>query len=317
MKEDMTEDLLIRYILEEADAKERLQVEAWLRGSNDHLKRFEQTRFLLDNSKRLAQTSPLTEEEGWERFKVKRAGSRPGQVKPLNKYTRWLQAAAAVLIVAAGSWAAWYYARAPHNTWTTITANEKVVNDTLADGSVIQLNKHSSISYSGRTVRLTGEAFFKVVHNAGNPFKVYTRDVSITDIGTAFNVKADAGKVEVIVESGVVRVSQKASSVILKQKQMVVVKPGSTPLQPEDNNDLLYQYYRTNEFVTDHTPLGRLVKVLNEAYGANIQLEGRGLGDVPISGAYRGTPDEILKVVLLTTPEIHRVNRGNKIVLTR
>ena len=319
MKEDITEDLLIRYILEEADAKERQQVDAWLQGSNDHLKRFEQTRFLLDNSKRLAQSSPLTEQEGWERFKVKRAGSRPGQERPLNKYPRWLQAAAAVLVVAAGSWAAWYYTRTPHNPWTTITAYEKVVNDTLADGSVIQLNKHSSIRYSGRIVRLNGEAFFKVVHNAGKPFKVYTRDVSITDIGTAFNVKADADKVEVIVESGIVRVSRKASSVILKQKQKVLVKPGSASLKAEDNSDLLYQYYRTNEFVTDHTPLSRLVKVLNEAYGANIQLEGKGLADVPITGTYQkeSSLDGILHVVQLTTPEIRRVNRGDKIILTR
>ena len=71
MKEDITEDLLIRYILEEADAKERQQVEAWLQGGGDHLKRFEQTRFLLDHSKRLAQTSPLTEEEVDEGYGLK------------------------------------------------------------------------------------------------------------------------------------------------------------------------------------------------------------------------------------------------------
>ena len=99
---------------------------------------------------------------------------------------------------------------------------------------------------------------------------------------------------------------------------MVLVQPGSKPLQSEGNNDLLYQYYRTDEFVTDHTPLGKLVKVLNEAYGANIQIEGSNLAYLPITGTYkRESLDKILQVILLTTPEIHRVNHGDKIVLTR
>lgn len=315
MKKDITEDLLIRYILEEVDPNERQQVESWLQGSDDHIKRFEQTKFLLDKSKQLAQSSPLTELEAWENFKVKRANHRPAPVRIL---IRWIQAAAAVLLIAAGSWAAWYYGHSSSNQWATLKAYEKVVTDTLPDGSIIQLNKHSTISYSGRTVRLNGEAFFKVVHNASKPFKVHTQDVDITDIGTAFNVKSYAGKVEVIVESGVVKVSRKTGSVILKQQQKVLVQPASTSLQSEGNNDLLYQYYRTGEFATDHTPLNRLVKVLNEAYGVNIQIEGSGLADIPISGTYKmESLDKVLGVILLTTPEIHRINNAGRIVLTR
>ena len=315
MKEDIKEDLLIRYILEEADANEREKVEAWLKGGNDHIKRFEQTRFLLDNSKRLAQSSPLNEQEAWERFKTRRTNSTPAPVRTL---TRWLQAAAAILVIAVGSWAAWHYGHTQRNQWTTLTAYEKVITNTLPDGSVIQLNKHSTISYSGRIVKLNGEAFFKVVHNTDKPFTVFIQDISITDIGTAFNVKSNANSVEVIVENGVVKVSRKKSSVILKQKQMVQIQSGSMALQPEGNSDLLYQYYRTDEFVTDHTPLNRFVKVLNEAYGANIQIEGSDLADLPITGTYkRESLDKILQVLLLTTPEIHRVNQGNKIILTR
>src|ERR1700761_2484980 len=115
MKEDITEDLLIRYILEEADARERREVDAWLQGGNDHIKRFEQTRFLLDNSKRLAQSSPLTEQDAWERFKVRRADSTQAPIRTLTKYNRWLQVAAAILVIIAGSWATWYYEHTQRN----------------------------------------------------------------------------------------------------------------------------------------------------------------------------------------------------------
>jgi ferric-dicitrate binding protein FerR (iron transport regulator) len=166
-------------------------------------------------------------------------------------------------------------------------------------------------------VKLNGEAFFKVVHDGSKPFKVFAGDINITDIGTAFNVRSGAGRVEVIVESGIVRVSRKENAVILKQKQLVLIPSGTAPLQVKNNTDMLYQYYRTDEFVTDHTPLSRLVKTLNEAYGVDIRIKGS-LADLPISGTYkRESLDKILQVLMLATPEIHRVNQGDKIILTR
>ncbi|HEY9003708.1 MAG TPA: FecR domain-containing protein [Mucilaginibacter sp.] len=317
MKEDITEDLLIRYVLDEASTIERQQVESWLTGEDAHMKHLEQIRFLLDQSKQLAQKSPISEDEAWEKFKVKRENYKPAPVKMLSKYNRWLQAAA-VLVLGGALWLTWYYTYQQRDEWTVVTAYNKVVTDTLPDGSVIQLNKNSNIRYLGRTVYLKGEAFFKVVHNTSKPFVVHAADISITDVGTAFNVRSAAGKVEVIVESGIVRVQRKAGNVLLKQKQMVLVRPESASLQPEANNDLLYQYYRTGEFVNDHTPLGHLVKVLNEAYGADIRIEGKGLTDLPVTATFKNESlDKILQVLLLTTPEIHRVDRGNTIILTR
>ncbi len=317
MKEDITEDLLIRYVLDEANTGERQQVESWLNDGNANVKRLEQTKFLLDQSKQLAKTSPVSTDDAWENFKVRRENYRPSPIRTLSTYNRWLQAAA-VLILGGALWLTWHYTHQQSNEWTLVTARDKVVTDTLQDGSVIQLNKNSNIRYSGRIVYLNGEAFFKVVHNASKPFVVHTADVSITDIGTAFNVRSAAGKVEVIVESGIVRVQRKTGSVLLKQKQMILVGQESSSLQPEISNDLLYQYYRTGEFVNDHTPLGRLVTVLNEAYGADIRIEGKGLSDLPVTATFKKESlDKILEVLLLTTPEIHRINRGNTIILTR
>lgn len=317
MKKDITEDLLIRYVLDEASTDERQQVENWLNRGNANVKRLEQTKFLLDKSKQLVQKSPVSTDEAWEKFKVLRENHRPSSIRTLDRYNRWLQAAA-VLVLGGALWLTWHYTHQESNEWVVINAQNKVLTNTLPDGSVIQLNKNSNIRYSGRTVYLNGEAFFKVIHNKSRPFIVHAGDVSITDIGTAFNVRTTAGKVEVIVENGIVRVQRKAGSVLVKQKEMILVRPGSSLLQPEASNDLLYQYYRTGEFVNDHTPLGRLVKVLNEAYGSDIRIEGKDLADLPVTATFKKESlDKILQVLLLTTPEIHRINRGNTIVLTR
>jgi transmembrane sensor len=66
----------------------------------------------------------------------------------------------------------------------------------LADGTNIILNGESSITLApdfnlkSRKLTLSGEAFFKVVHNAAKPFIVHTYSLDVEDIGTEFNVKA-------------------------------------------------------------------------------------------------------------------------------
>ncbi len=66
----------------------------------------------------------------------------------------------------------------------------------LPDGTEVWLNAASSIQYPSaftgkvREVRVTGEVYFEVKHNANNPFKVIVRDEEITVLGTHFNVSA-------------------------------------------------------------------------------------------------------------------------------
>jgi ferric-dicitrate binding protein FerR (iron transport regulator) len=68
---------------------------------------------------------------------------------------------------------------------------------TLGDGSVVDLNSGSSISYPTaftgreRRVKLTGEAMFDVAADAKNPFIVETFACEVTALGTRFNVIAD------------------------------------------------------------------------------------------------------------------------------
>ncbi len=67
---------------------------------------------------------------------------------------------------------------------------------TLEDGTRVWLNTSSTITYPThfigreRIVILSGEAYFEVVHNKNQPFKVMVGDRIIEDLGTRFNVNA-------------------------------------------------------------------------------------------------------------------------------
>lgn len=81
----------------------------------------------------------------------------------------------------------------------------------LADGSTLTLNRGAVVTeqYSAteRRVRLErGEAHFTVAKDEARPFVVEAGGVAVRAVGTAFNVRLDASRVEVIVTEGRVRV---------------------------------------------------------------------------------------------------------------
>jgi ferric-dicitrate binding protein FerR (iron transport regulator) len=325
MKQDVTEDLLIRYALGEASESEIKEVTTWINASAANARQFEQIKFILETSKNLAQVSPVSETEAWDRFKEKRGTTqRNTPVRSIVRLNSWLRIAAAVLLVTGAAWAGYYFynlqGKAP--AFITLTAYNKVLTDTLPDGSVVHLNKRSSITYASkfkprREVKLTGEAFFDVVHDSSAPFTVHVGDVTVRDIGTSFNISSNSKRIEVIVENGIVEVSRKSHSLELQKQEMVTIKPGDKELHKEATKDLLYKYYRTNEFIANKTPLYRLVAMLNEVFGANIKIEGENVANTPIGGTFPASNplDYTLKAIIETTPGIHMEKTKDGIVL--
>lgn len=331
MKPDMSEDLLSKYILGEATGQERDAVEAWVEADQKNEKKFKQLEIILNAGQRLAQQSPLTEAEAWAKFKMLRNEKHEakGDVRTLSsrRSYQWLQIAAAIMVISGGGWLYYNFnkgKRSSADQWSTLTATTRVRVDTLPDGSVVHLNKNSSVAYapdfsSRRVVRITGEAFFEVKHDESSPFTVQAREILIKDIGTAFNVKSITGHTEVIVESGIVSVSKAKALVNLKARERVIVYEGDKTLKVEESKDQLYNYYRTNKFVANNTPLRRLVAVINEAYGSNIQISSNILANTPITVTLKlETPlQDILQVLKETTPEIKIDRSANRIVLHR
>lgn len=322
MKQRVSEDLLIKYLLDEASADEALEVEAWKAIRSANARKLEEIKIILETSKRLAQASPLDETEAWERFKSKRgqAKNEQGRLVPMRVHSNWLRIAAAALLFIGGGWMAYYFYHGKSGgsaNWVILKTENQVREETLPDGSTVHINKNSVLAYSDnfkskREVKLTGEAFFNVKHNDAVPFMVQVEDINIRDLGTAFNIKIRQHHIEVIVESGTVKVSKNKEAVQLNAQQMVSIKTGDKGLRVERNSDELYNYYMSNTFAAKKTPLWRLINVLNEAYGADIRIENSALRNAPITVTIRlqDSLDSILNLISLTTPDLHVQKAG-------
>jgi transmembrane sensor len=83
---------------------------------------------------------------------------------------------------------------------------------TLPDGSRVILSAQTSINVdfngSKRNLELAaGEAYFKVKHDRQHPFIVHAGDISVTAVGTAFDVRREPDGVTVTVEEGTVEIA--------------------------------------------------------------------------------------------------------------
>lgn len=122
-----------------------------------------------------------------------------------------MAAAACSGVVVAGLW----YARGTdwlwpsHRTVATAVTNQSTE---LPDGSTLTLapRTHVAVDFSGATRSLAlshGEAYFKVRPNHAKPFVVHTGDLTVTAVGTAFDVRSVPDRTVVTVQEGIVSVS--------------------------------------------------------------------------------------------------------------
>lgn len=302
------DEILVKYLLEEASEEEQLAVARWLAADEANQRYFEHFKLIWAESKLLAVESKVDENEAWLRFRQRIDSTDHNQVVAFTpkKRTFSLRAAAAVIVLVLGTWMA-YYLLADRSGIVTLASLDKVLVDTLPDGSVVTLNKNSSISYPAkfegntRPVTLEGEAFFDVAPDKQKPFSIKVDEVNVTVVGTSFNVKSTALQTEITVETGIVTVAKKEHMVKLLPKQKAVVnKKGNQPVV-ESNEDDLYSYYRTREFVCNHTPLWKLVQALNSAYGADIVIANKEIRNLPLTTTFRDASlNEILNTVVQT-----------------
>jgi ferric-dicitrate binding protein FerR (iron transport regulator) len=269
---------------------------------------YNQFKKIWDNSKKLAADSTLDVNKAWERFQNRVNGqNEPSEILKPNRFS-WMRIAASVMLVAGLGIAAYFLVNKNNEPIEMLSqTGQNVLVDTLSDGSVITLNKKSTITYPSkfkgntRSIALKGEAFFNVAPDKKKPFIISVNDVQVTVVGTSFNIKSENGNTEVIVESGIVRVTQSGKTVELLAGEKIVMSSNDSIATKEAVNDKLYNYYRTKEFVCDDTPLWKLVQVVNEAYDAKIIIGRKELNDKRLTTTFNNESlEQVLEVIRLT-----------------
>jgi len=300
----MMDELLTKYMLNETTPVENETINRWLSENENNRKYFDHFKLIWNTSRDLKIESKLNPEASWAEFKqlAQSRSEAPVKVRTLSPVNRWLKIAAIWLVILGSAGILYAVFKPAKANLLTLQSGNVVRKVTLSDGSFITMNKNSVLNYPDkftgdtREISLKGEAFFDVAHDKSKPFMIHVNDVVVKVVGTSFNIKATGPNTEVIVETGVVQVIQQEIVVKLKPKEKASVQGGR--LQKGNSQDELYNYYRTQKFVANKTPLWRLVDVLNEAYHANIVIDNKKLANRTITTTFKADSlDNILKTI--------------------
>lgn len=194
----------------------------------------------------------------------------------------------------------------------------------LSDGTVVLLNADSKITFptrftgNCRTVKLVGEAYFKVSKNKHRPFIVETGNLYTKVLGTEFNLKAyPHSDVNVTLIKGSVAVNAEGKEVMLK--------PGENAEYSEDKDIEVttvdtegYIQWKDGYFYFDNVPLIDVVRDLGRWYNVNIEIRNNSLMSYRLH--FIASRKASIKEFVDNLNEfnyLHVVHKDNKLIIDR
>jgi len=247
--------------------------------------------------------------EAWNKFSAASAAEKKLQ-SPFTIYkntSRLLRVAAAIAILAIGSWAFWLTTlNKTLDAGKFATNAEQIEQITIKDGSVITLNANSSIEYivteNSREITLNGMAHFEIAKNPNAPFVVQSNNNKVTVIGTGFDVQSYAGQpLQVTVNHGKVKVEKLSNNTTLES---IILTKGMRVRENLNRNNLVNKHsniftldsnvnvdavkWESGNLIFTNAPITDVINAIETRYGKEIQVNSTNV-DLQFTGTFKNS----------------------------
>ena len=349
------ENLILRYLIGEAAESEMIQVQEWLKLSQENRQLFAQYKKIWTGSRVFAVYDPVKLAHDRKTVDLKISNlEMQERIMKANKRIKVLAYAASIALLV-GLTSLLYFLRQEK-----VTQPEQLITGgaievpygskslmTLPDGSKVWINAGSKISYhsdfgmNSRTVCLTGEAYFDVVKMDDKPFLVNTDIITVKVYGTSFNVKAykDDDLVETMLDHGAITiirndtpdqeisVEPKQKITILRDKSKIPlsgspVSPSITAALPVKKMEIqdvksveLITAWKDNRLIFDEEPLGSLAKQLERRYNVQIRFSNEKIKSIRYTAALKEIPIDQVLEAISLSAPISYRIKGTEVTL--
>ncbi|MBO6497183.1 MAG: FecR domain-containing protein [Roseivirga sp.] len=281
---DISNELMLKFLSDTATAEEREAMEAWMADSEENAKYIEQLKSLWANAESFSLLDSIDLDQNWQGVQ-----SKVNQQKAGNSKIFWRIAAAVVFIVSA-SFLAKSLLYSPSEQ-LSITAQEQS-DFTLPDGSVVTLKKGATLKYpeefeDERRVVFEGEAFFDVVSNPQKPFIINADDTETMVLGTSFNLKTATSHTgfELVLVEGKVSFSTPNEKVVLTPGQRVALGPNGL-LEKTENTNRNFQAWQTGTLVFENAKMSDVFQDIGNAYNVRFEMENAAFASCTLTARY-------------------------------
>ena len=178
--------------------------------------------------------------------------------------------------------------------FTTELAQKEII--TLPDGSIVTINADSRLEYdkkswsNKRAVFLYGEGFFEV--EKGSKFVVYTDAGQVEVLGTSFNIFIRGNEMDVICETGKVRVSNSVEHKIITPQQSVHVNDKYVTMYNASDIALNRSSWRKNIYSFKASELKDVLADLERNFDYSI-ISTDSIKNQSFSGSFNGSDLEL------------------------
>lgn len=277
------EELLMKYVRRELNKTQTEMVEDWIRESEEH-RSIALRYFRIEQYGRTLKKLSTTNEKTIREKAEKNVSSRCVLKNSSKRRLKWIAyAACAVSLISIGA----FQIRKTEQLHALTC--EQVANGTspivLEDGTRVWLNSNSRLltpqqfKRRSRTVKLEGQAYFEVTHDARRPFTVCTEKGNVEVLGTSFDVISypDAGTdFSTTLVSGKVKVSVVCAGV----NHSATILPGQRfTFSPENQKFGVDEVdveplisWKEGRIVASHTPLKDVLSIISNTYGVRFVI---------------------------------------------
>ncbi len=336
-----------------------LKLDDWIKSSDENRAHFNSLKDAWIVSGTTTEISASNPDESWNTVKSKLTITGSDENPQLNRtiYLRkyLYKAASWLLIFGLGAAVTWFISgRVKPSSVVSdrlveisvpLGARSKIL---MPDSTEIWLNAGTFITYNqdygqnNRTINLTGEAYFNVARDKRHPFIVKTQSVTVTALGTRFNVKAypDEKTISATLEEGKidVRVTNEIGSnerilllpndkfIYHKQTQLTekytesaedkIISEGRRPIKHKNINVLsnvrteLYTSWKDSRWIIDRERLNTLAPLLERRFNLKFIFDDEQLKKYNFTGTIENeTVDQILNALKLTAPLNYEMRR--------
>jgi transmembrane sensor len=194
----------------------------------------------------------------------------------------------------------------------------------FADGTEVELNTDSAMRYRMTTAERIvwlekGEAWFRIAHNAANPFTVVVGKHRVTDLGTEFAVHRDGDDVEVRLMSGRAMLNTAgASTTMLVPGDDALATPVSVSVTRKTPQELADELaWRRGWLVFRKTTLADVVREFNRYNETKLVIADPSIAADKISANVKTNDYESFLQLAEFTLKLHVDRKGSVILITR
>ncbi|MDD2215857.1 MAG: DUF4974 domain-containing protein [Parabacteroides sp.] len=299
------------------------EINALLLSSPEFREKFRQVQRLYDLSENLVKQQSIDASRAWD--KLSRRIAMISFRKKVWNFTRTAAAILLPLLLIHHFIIQPMRDTDPHELITLSSAPGMITKAVLPDGSEVWLNAKSELTYpvrfirrKGRTVELSGEAYFKVVADAKNRFNVkIPGDNIVSAFGTEFNINAYSDEPDYHVTLAQGNVEVETARLLKKelmegQKAVLTIQTGDITILQADT--YVETAWKEGKMVFRREKLETITQRLSRKFGVIIHLEGDELKDYEYTATFMDeTLEDILELLKRSAPITYSISRQEQL----